>query len=82
MKNLFTFLLVGIALSMSGQTKSSANSGRLSEGTPSGVGISAERLARIETMCSEAVDKGEVPGIVALVARGSVGFEFAQVSAA
>jgi CubicO group peptidase (beta-lactamase class C family) len=69
MKNLFTFLLVGIALSMSGQTKSSANSGRLSEGIPSGVGMSAERLARIETMCSEAVDKGEVPGIVALVAR-------------
>jgi len=31
--------------------------------------MSTERIARIDAMCNEAIDKGEVPGIVALVAR-------------
>jgi len=31
--------------------------------------MSAERLARIDMMCKEAVDEGRVPGIVSLVAR-------------
>ncbi len=33
------------------------------------VGVSADRLARIDRMCEEAIAKGKVPGIVALVAR-------------
>ena len=31
--------------------------------------MSSERLARIDVICEEAVKKGDVPGIVALVAR-------------
>jgi len=69
MKNLVTILFLGIVLSINAQTKSIKNSPVLTEGTPESVGMSAERLARIETMCAEAVAKGEIPGIVALVAR-------------
>lgn len=36
---------------------------------PASVGISAERLARIDQMCEAAVANKEVPGIVALVAK-------------
>jgi CubicO group peptidase (beta-lactamase class C family) len=36
---------------------------------PDTVGMSAERLARIDKLCSEAVNEGKVPGIVALVTR-------------
>jgi len=69
MKNLVTFLFLGIVLSINAQTKSMKNSPFLTEGTPESVGMSAERLARIEAMCTEAIAKGEIPGIVALVAR-------------
>jgi len=69
MKSLFVALLLGMVLSISAQTKSIKNSPVLTEGTPESVGMSAERLARIETMCADAVAKGEIPGIVALVAR-------------
>lgn len=51
------------------QTKSGKNSPPLSEGSPSSVGMSPERLARIDAMCQEAVTQGQVPGVVALVAR-------------
>jgi len=33
------------------------------------VAVSPDRLARIDAMCREAVAKGEIPGVVALVAR-------------
>ncbi len=69
MKSLFVALLLGMVLSISAQTKSIKNSPVLTEGTPESVGMSAQRLARIETMCADAVAKGEIPGIVALVAR-------------
>ena len=69
MKSLFVALLLGMALSISAQTKSIKNSPVLTEGTPESVGMSPERLARIETMCADAVAKGEIPGIVALVTR-------------
>ena len=69
MKTLFVALLLGTVLSLSAQTKSIKNTPVLTEGTPESVGMSAERLARIETMCDDAVAKGEIPGIVALVAR-------------
>jgi len=69
MKTLFVALLLGTVLSLSAQTKSIKNTPVLTEGTPESVGMSAERLARIETMCADAVAKGDIPGIVALVAR-------------
>ncbi|HPF50089.1 MAG TPA: serine hydrolase domain-containing protein [Draconibacterium sp.] len=51
------------------QTKSIKKSAPLSEATPESVGISSERLARIDQMCREEVAKGNLPGIVILVAR-------------
>jgi CubicO group peptidase (beta-lactamase class C family) len=69
MKYHITFYLIGIALSINAQTKSIKNTPLLTEGLPANVGMSADRLARIESMCTVAIDKGEVPGIVVLVAR-------------
>ena len=67
-------MFLGLALFVNAQTKSNKNSPFLTEGAPVSVGMSAERLARIDAMCTEAIDKGEVPGIVALVARqGKIG---------
>jgi len=51
------------------QTKSIKKSPVLTEADPGSQGISAERLARLDNMCKEAVDEGNVPGIVSLVAR-------------
>ena len=69
MKNTCTFLFLIFALASCGQTTSVKDSPPLTEGTPSSVGISAERLARIDKMLNESVDQGEIPGAVALVAR-------------
>ncbi len=52
-----------------GQTPSSQNSPPLIAAPPASAGISAERLDRIDRMCEGAVESGEVPGIVALIAR-------------
>jgi CubicO group peptidase (beta-lactamase class C family) len=41
----------------------------LTEADPGSQGMSAERLARIDNMCRVAVDEGNLPGIVSLVAR-------------
>ena len=41
----------------------------LSEADPASVGMSGERLARIDKMCLDAIEKDQVPGMVALVAR-------------
>ena len=41
----------------------------LTEVSPASVGMSAERLGKIETMLQEAVNSGEIPGAVALIAR-------------
>lgn len=66
---LFTFaVLMGTAM-LFAQTKSIKKSSVLTEATPESVGISAERLARIDKMCEEEVANGNVPGIVSLVAR-------------
>lgn len=52
-----------------GQTKSLQKTPPLSLATPQSVGMSPERLTRIDNMLQEAVDNGDLPGIVALVAR-------------
>src|SRR3954447_12376022 len=57
------------ALTLSGQTPSLKHSPALREASPKSVGMSAERLARIDAMCNQAIAEGQVPGIVALVAR-------------
>ncbi len=55
--------------SLNAQTKSIKNSPVLTEATPESVGISSERLARMDKMCENAVKEGDVPGIVTLVVR-------------
>jgi hypothetical protein len=69
MKNLFALFLTLCPLVIFAQTKSFQNSPQLIEGVASNVGMSEERLARIDAMCQEAVDESQIPGAVALVAR-------------
>lgn len=51
------------------QTASTQKSQPLTEASPASVGMSAERLERISAMCNDAIAAGQVPGVVALVAR-------------
>ncbi len=70
MKNLLFLCLFVVAGGLvQAQTKSIKKSPPLMEARPESVGMSGERLARIDAMCREAVAEGQVPGIVALVAR-------------
>lgn len=61
-------LVIGIT-GLNAQTKSVKKSLVLTEGTPESVGMSTERLARIDSMCIKAVSEGKIPGAVALIAR-------------
>src|SRR3989442_6130018 len=56
-------------LSAGAQTKSIKHSPPLVMAEPQRVGVSPERLARIDAMCEDAVKSGGIPGVVALVAR-------------
>ncbi len=69
MKNLLLSVLILLTFGVSAQTKSVNKSAPLTVASPETAGMSAERLARIDLMCNEAISNGEVPGIVALVAR-------------
>ncbi|MBN2315348.1 MAG: beta-lactamase family protein [Sedimentisphaerales bacterium] len=69
MKSVCLIVLFALALPANAQTTSIQKSPPLSEGSPESVGMSSERLARIDTLCEKAVRNGDVPGIVALVAR-------------
>ncbi len=51
------------------QTPSARNSTPLKNGSAKSVGMSTERLARIDTMAESAIADRDVPGLVALVAR-------------
>ncbi|SDB25342.1 CubicO group peptidase, beta-lactamase class C family [Flavobacteriaceae bacterium MAR_2010_188] len=68
-KTLFTVLICFFYLSAQAQTTSLQKSPALVYAEPSEVGISSERLARIDSMCLEAVADNDLPGVVALVAR-------------
>ena len=67
----FTLALALAAASLvsTAQTPSAKHSPALAEARPVSVGVSPDRLARIETMCQKAVADGDVPGVVAVVAR-------------
>jgi CubicO group peptidase (beta-lactamase class C family) len=69
MKNFITIILLASVVTANAQTRSIQESALLSSATPESVGISAERLNRIDAMCKESVKDGDLPGIVALVAR-------------
>jgi len=69
MKYIFVLLFSITTLTIFGQTNSIKKSPVLTEVAPGTVGMSAERLARIDAICREAVDQSQVPGVVALVAK-------------
>jgi CubicO group peptidase (beta-lactamase class C family) len=64
-----SFLLMFISFVGIGQTKSKQNSPALSTATPSSLGFSPERIARIDAMIQEAVDNKVIPGAVIMVCR-------------
>ncbi len=64
-----SLLFVAAALSLQAQTPSVKKSPLLTAAPPSTVGVSSERLARIDAMLQESVAEGQIPGVVALVAR-------------
>jgi len=69
MKSVFMIFLFALSLTAYSQTRSIKNSPLMSEASPESVGMSTERLARIDTICEKAVLEGSIPGVVALVAR-------------
>ncbi len=58
-----------IAPATAADARKSHRSAPLAVARPDSVGMSAERLSRIDAMCREAVANGNLPGVVALVAR-------------
>ncbi len=69
MKNFVPFILIVFVFSVNAQTKSSNKSAPLTPASPESVGMSSERLDRIDAMCQETVKSGNLPGVVALVTR-------------
>lgn len=69
MKTTLIIAFLALSLTAFSQTASSVNSPPLTEASPESAGISPERLARLDSMCEEAVASGNIPGIVTLVAR-------------
>ena len=71
MKKIFFLIFVFITgfSDLNAQTESIKKSAPLTEASPESAGISSERLDRIDKMCEQEVAAGNLPGIVALVAR-------------
>jgi CubicO group peptidase (beta-lactamase class C family) len=69
MRNLILFLLFISALISCSQPVTVKKSLPLSEASPESVGMSSERLARIDSMCKHAIADELIPGAVALIAR-------------
>ncbi|MGB5554151.1 MAG: serine hydrolase domain-containing protein [Flavobacteriaceae bacterium] len=69
MKKLYTALLALTTIFLTAQTKSIKTSSPLSEGQPVSVGMSPERLAKIDAMLQAHIDQDQLPGAVALIAR-------------
>ncbi len=62
-------LFISASFHIKAQTKSNKKAPTISYGLASDAGMSDERLARIDSMCISAIEEGDLPGIVALVAR-------------
>jgi len=67
-KVLLTLVTVSMLVSCTGPVTSKKIS-VLDEAVPESQGMSSERLSRIDKMLGEAIEKGSIPGAVALVAR-------------
>ncbi len=69
MKTQILLLLTLLSFSGFSQTKSLKNSPAPTEGTPESVGMSAERLARMDNVFQKSIANGDVPGVTAIVIR-------------
>ncbi|WP_430908369.1 serine hydrolase domain-containing protein [Maribacter sp. 2-571] len=70
MKTKYALLILGFSLLFAqAQTLSQQHSPILSKTDPMAVGMSTERLAKIDAMLQEQVTAGAIPGAVALIAR-------------
>ncbi len=69
MKNYLALVLLYVNFTAYPQTPSHQKSHALTEASPASVGMSAERLGRIDTMLQEAIDSQAIPGAVALITR-------------
>ena len=72
-KNGLTLLTLSLVITISSigftQTQTGSKAPGLVSAAAESVGMSAERLERIDRMCLDAVSKDNIPGVVALVAR-------------
>ena len=68
MKNILLLLLFCTSISF-GQTNSTQKSPFLSDAQPESVGMSSERLKRIDAFLQKSVDQKDIPGAVAIVCR-------------
>ncbi len=76
MKKLITLVFALVLTATFAQSSQTQKTGALTKVSPETVGISSERLNRIDAMLQKAVDDKQVPGIVALIARnGKIVFE-------
>ncbi len=69
MKQIFTVLFTLFTLTSFAQTPSIQQSPPLAESSAADAGMSEERLSRIDAMLKGVVNEGQIPGVVALVAR-------------
>ncbi len=71
MRKIYLMIIAFFVLdfTITAQTNSIQKSPVLTETSPENVGISSERLARIDQMCEQEVVNGNLPGIVTLIAR-------------
>ena len=70
MKSTLAFLFsITVMISANAQTKSINSTPPLSESSPQSVGMSEERLALIDNMLTQSIEKNQIPGAVALIAR-------------
>lgn len=65
---LFTYLVLGVS-ALPAQTSSSQHTEPLADASPVSVGLSPERLDRIDAMIEDAIAAEQIPGAVALIAR-------------
>jgi CubicO group peptidase (beta-lactamase class C family) len=69
LKTTVTILFISLYIVGNAQTESNTLKPTIDYGKAMEVGMSSERLARIDSMCIRAIEEENLPGIVALVAR-------------
>ena len=68
-RSVCSLLLLFLMTFLTAQTNSIQKSALLADATPQSVGMSPERINRIDAMLQQTVKDNEVPGMVALIAR-------------